>query len=861
MQATIASCRRSFGEPPRKLSLFSLWRLRMPRPAWVKESGDVRFKEIFASQKTLLKTGRVVWAATVQANSLLFDSGDEDCPAAVLYSLDPRVDAQPELLQEAASRLFSFKGRKALDPELQTFADKLADEMVIDLKLPVPPSLTSGLRCYYTCIMVHRGHLPDGKLSQGYYPLLAGAEGTDACMILPSKYWPPSLVKRWNTPLQQLPSRELAELARDNPVAAASLNYFADLVGQKAEDWTGEPVPNIVFDPEQGVIRNEGPTGSEPESKPTPTSDPPYDGEKLDDGSDSPSPGPNVIFHQPVQVLHVRGSSESFTSFVGKVHEVLGLFLDQANLGNVGGVMVSCVVKPGQRTRFWIGFQPNPVPPGLTEGLLRGLQTIPPPVVTQGPVAFSVSQILSREAKDRIRFAPLLVDPHRSGPVDAEYGLILTDAEVDKIWPDEPGTPTPENTGLPLQVQNGSRSWTIYVEDKGDAESLMLRAASLANSGDLDGSIATLTRALEIEPENDRAYVNRACARVTKEDYEGALEDLNQALRINPKRMEALVNRSQIRRNRGDLRGAMDDMDRFVELAPDNPMGYSFRAETYFQMGELGKAEEQATLVHEMDPGNPEILDLRGRARLQKGDAKGALADFNEILKRDPSNIGVLLFRAMAMESTGDDHGALQTYGRIVELAPEKGLAHHMRGRLWYRRGNLRQALAEYSESISRDPSSADAYHSRANCRWDSGDLDGALEDHTKAIEINPGLAPAYGDRGGLRVIRGDVAGGIEDCTRAIELDPTYAVAYANRGSGRINAGEYVEAIADLTDAIRLGHDGVGVYLMRAGAQMMSGALEGAVADFEFVVNHAPRNSPLFQEAERRLAEIRKGRN
>lgn len=199
MERTIAACRELIGVPPRPMSPFALWCTKMPVPMWVRLRRDLRFREIFRNQANLLKRGRVVWGAVVQANSLLFEPGRIDCPAAILYSLDSRVDQRPDVLTDAASMLFETKGRGVQDPEVRIFAEKLADEMVMDMKLAVPARLTRGVRCFYTCIMVHRKHLPDRKLSSGLFPILVNPEETEATMILPSKYWPSAFAESWQS--------------------------------------------------------------------------------------------------------------------------------------------------------------------------------------------------------------------------------------------------------------------------------------------------------------------------------------------------------------------------------------------------------------------------------------------------------------------------------------------------------------------------------------------------------------------------------------------------------------------------------------------------------------------------------------
>ncbi|MFX1237029.1 MAG: hypothetical protein ACFE8P_04840, partial [Promethearchaeota archaeon] len=84
------------------------------------------------------------------------------------------------------------------DPELQTFSDKLADELVSDWKIPIPKKITQNIQCFYmTTTIIIRKHLPNKKLSRSLFPLLVCPEKTDAGMILPSQFWDVSFNAEW----------------------------------------------------------------------------------------------------------------------------------------------------------------------------------------------------------------------------------------------------------------------------------------------------------------------------------------------------------------------------------------------------------------------------------------------------------------------------------------------------------------------------------------------------------------------------------------------------------------------------------------------------------------------------------------
>jgi hypothetical protein len=200
----IESCRTAFGPPPRQFDPYDVdGYLRVPRPAWVTAVGRGRgaeyYHDLLAWQGELRRSGRIVWGNIVQANVALFRPGDDDDPAAFVYSPDPAIDNAPHRLSTIAGSLFDLKGADVGDPALQRFADTLEDERETIGKLAVPPTLTGGIEVFYTVALVCRRHLPARRLRNRMFPLLVLPEQTTATMILPSRYWPEALLSEWRS--------------------------------------------------------------------------------------------------------------------------------------------------------------------------------------------------------------------------------------------------------------------------------------------------------------------------------------------------------------------------------------------------------------------------------------------------------------------------------------------------------------------------------------------------------------------------------------------------------------------------------------------------------------------------------------
>jgi hypothetical protein len=178
---------------PRRPGLFERLYLRVRPPGWCR-ADDLMV--VYQDSAKLQREGAVALAVLVQANATLFERGADDAPANVIYTTDHDAEQPVVRMLGVAQKLFSLKGTKPEDPDEARFARMVSYELGRDFRVTVPESLSGGLDLTYTTIMVHRKHLPDGRLVAPYFPLLIHAESR-AAMILPARYWPDDFMKGW----------------------------------------------------------------------------------------------------------------------------------------------------------------------------------------------------------------------------------------------------------------------------------------------------------------------------------------------------------------------------------------------------------------------------------------------------------------------------------------------------------------------------------------------------------------------------------------------------------------------------------------------------------------------------------------
>lgn len=193
----INTCRKLFGAPgERKFGFLErMIYLRINKPAWCNRSDDLF--GLFENKWDLINNGNIVWGHIVQANSLLFEEGVDDCPASVIFSPDPKLRPSFDQLSYAATSMFKLKNTTPDDEELRRIAETLTGEIERTFGVSVPKQFCPEYQLYEASTFISRKHLPNKILSKGLFPLLVSQNKPFWCVPLPSNYWPLSLIEYW----------------------------------------------------------------------------------------------------------------------------------------------------------------------------------------------------------------------------------------------------------------------------------------------------------------------------------------------------------------------------------------------------------------------------------------------------------------------------------------------------------------------------------------------------------------------------------------------------------------------------------------------------------------------------------------
>jgi len=379
------------------------------------------------------------------------------------------------------------------------------------------------------------------------------------------------------------------------------------------------------------------------------------------------------------------------------------------------------------------------------------------------------------------------------------------------------------------------------------------RGILFASRSDYDQAIADFSEAIKIDPDLTAAYILRGRAlyasiskvtsiesnfssintsatggRASEEQiliYEKAIMDFNKALSLDPNNAKIYLQRGRAYSDKGDNDKAISDFNQALRLAPNDIVAYCFRALVYRQNSDYDRAIEDYTQALRLDPSWEDAMIGRGIAYTNKGDYDKAIIDFNQALLLNPNADNAYYSRGNMHYSNRNYDLAIADYTQAIRLSPNASDAYNNRGMSHWRKGDLDRAIVDFEFVLKLEPNharaknniesvrqqvsrvninSANAFFDRGNEYFQQNNFDRAIEEYSKALNLVPSFVNVLINRGMAYGSKGDYDKAINDFTQALKFDPNNANIFATLGSSYFFKGDINNAIANWETALRL---------------------------------------------------------
>ena len=177
---------------------------------------------------------------------------------------------------------------------------------------------------------------------------------------------------------------------------------------------------------------------------------------------------------------------------------------------------------------------------------------------------------------------------------------------------------------------------------------------------------AFLSINISIFAQTDFEYYNIAVVKYNMRDYEGALTDLTKAIEINSENNAAYILRGSSSYNLKYFHKSIDDYTRAIEIISRKSAG--LRLTITDQRGNI--IEPRSSLKTDPDLAIPYYN--RALARIAIEDYKEAIDDYSRAIENDPDMLNAYYNRGHVKYKTDDQEGACSDWETANELGLEK---------------------------------------------------------------------------------------------------------------------------------------------------------------------------------------------
>ncbi len=454
------------------------------------------------------------------------------------------------------------------------------------------------------------------------------------------------------------------------------------------------------------------------------------------------------------------------------------------------------------------------------------------------------------------------------------------------------------HTGRVEIFENKGENWIKKVQNKSTAtteEKLkninphIKKGLMWKNKGKHDKAIEEFNKAIQLNPNNAAAYVNRGEILCRERKYDDAIQDFSKAIQLDPDNADVYCSRGWIWKKKRKYDKAIEDYNKAIKLKPNDADIYNSRGLIWIKKDEYDKAIQDFDKAIQIDSGFGEAYYNRGFVWEKKGKDDKAFQDFIKAIKLDnilvhPKFASTYVSKGLAWEEKGEYDKAIDELSKSIQLNPNETKAYWYRGIIFNNKHEYEKAIQDYNELIRLEPNSFMAYINRGLFRENKGNNEEALQDYTKVIQLDSGyidaykkrsklwekmenfemaiidlnkiiqLDPnnveAYNDRGSLLVnYKNDHEKAIQDFTKVIQFNSKDPDAYFNRAVSWYNKGNYINAIEDFNQAIRFGIDNVVIahaHLYRGLMFKNRGEYALAISDYDKAIEIDPKFSPAY---------------
>lgn len=371
------------------------------------------------------------------------------------------------------------------------------------------------------------------------------------------------------------------------------------------------------------------------------------------------------------------------------------------------------------------------------------------------------------------------------------------------------------------------------------------RGIAYREVGDINMAMSDFDNAMELDRSNPEIMANLGDLLVNYvQNPTRALQVLNKAIELDPNNAKAYRNRALAHTQMRHFDEAEADLAKSVELKNDDFETYSVQATIYlFQ-------DKPEKLPNAIEALSKAIENYKNREKQDSADPKvyvqGYLQRANAYMKLASDPKTPIDKQEEFYSSAINDADAV--LAEMPEQYPISGNALYTKGVAERMQGNFGEAIKALTDAIQQLPPgesgsyASEAYRKRGICWHLQGENRLARGDFQQAAAIDYTDPLPHMWTGFTFVEEGDYRSAIDAYGEAIAKNPNFPLPYINRGLAYLQLGEYNRAADNFNEAIRVEPSNPDSHVKRGLTYMMLEDYQKALNAFDLALQYDEDN-------------------
>jgi tetratricopeptide (TPR) repeat protein len=186
------------------------------------------------------------------------------------------------------------------------------------------------------------------------------------------------------------------------------------------------------------------------------------------------------------------------------------------------------------------------------------------------------------------------------------------------------------------------------------SDAFVQKAKSLLKEGKPRESLEYLNKAIDKDASNAEAFNMRGVAYFELKEYQNAMMDYDQAIKIQPDQYKAYLNRALLSSFQNKADKALEDYNKALQLAPDTADLYLNRGQVLVQLDSSAAAIRDFEKATQLDPKNTQAWYNLGNTHFRNSDYEQAVLCLQKATRIDPKFGKAFYGLGLAQWETGE---------------------------------------------------------------------------------------------------------------------------------------------------------------------------------------------------------------